>query len=317
MPEPATSTMRALVRDPSTDSGVRLADDVPVPQPASGEALVRIRTIGLNFGEVNSLVHELPAGTVPGWDAAGVVEVAAADGSGPPPGTVVVTHGPLGAWAELRAVPGHWLGAAPSDADPVELATLPVAATTALRALQLTGTLGKRILVTGATGGVGRFAVQLARRGGAQVIASTSSPHEHGARLRELGADEVVVHPRDAGGDLDGVVDLVAGDQLVAGYLGLRPGGVLVAVGHATVGDTVFPPGAFHAHNGLHDRSLVTFHLHGGKPLGDDFSMLAHEVAAGRLDAEVTWRGGWDDAATAFELIRSRRLRGKAVLEVR
>jgi len=147
-------------------------------------------------------------------------------------------------------------------------------------------------------------------------VASTSSPDEVGARLRELGAHQVVSHPREVQGRLDGVIDLVAGDQLVAGYLALKSGGALVAVGHATETDTTFPASAFHAHGELHDRRLVTFHLHGGSPVGDDLTLLATQVAEGRLDAEVTWRGPWQDFDTPFTLLRQRKLRGKAVLEV-
>ncbi|MFG2583429.1 zinc-binding dehydrogenase [Streptomyces malaysiensis] len=308
--------MAALVTDRTSRAGVTLVPDLPVPVPAPNEALVRIRAIGLNFGEVNTGIHVMDEGLVPGWDSAGVVEVAAADGSGPPAGSLVVTHGATGGWAEYRAVATDWLGVAPPETDPGALATIPVAAGTALRALQLTGTLGRRIMVTGATGGVGRYAVQLAHQGGAYVIAVTRSPDKHGERLRELGADDVVARPGDVDEPLDGVIDLVAGDHLVEAYVGLAPGGKLVAVGHATATETTFPVGAFHAHDGRHDRTLVTFHLHQGTPLGADLTLLARQIAARKLDAEVTWRDSWKNAEAAFAALRAGALHGKAVLDV-
>src|SRR6201995_5243067 len=103
--------MRALVSS-ATPPHVELAD-VPDPQPLPFEALVSVRAISLNRGETRRL-ETLEPGTVTGWDLAGVVVRAAADGSGPPEGARVVgLVNPPGAWAQRVAVPTHLLGAIP------------------------------------------------------------------------------------------------------------------------------------------------------------------------------------------------------------
>ncbi|WP_330229592.1 zinc-binding dehydrogenase [Nocardia sp. NBC_00508] len=95
----------------------------------------------------------------------------------------------------------------------------------------------------GPTGGTGRYAVQLARLGGAHVIASTGDPATHAPSLRELGAAEIISGPTDLEAPVDGVIDLVGGSQLVDAYQRLSEGGTVVAVGHAAGVDETFPFG--------------------------------------------------------------------------
>lgn len=175
----------------------------------AAQALVEVHAISLTFGELGFLEQMHKPGDVPGWDAAGVVVRAAADGSGPRPGARVTTAGWNGAWAELRAVDTSELADLPVDMDFGAASALPVAGVTALRAIRSLGSVvGRRVLVTGASGGVGGFAVQLARRAGAHVVASVSG-EGRGEGLHKLGAREVVVGLDAVSEPFHGVLDHV------------------------------------------------------------------------------------------------------------
>ncbi len=229
----------------------------------------------------------------------------------------MVTLGLAGAWARLRAVDTGYLGVAPEGTDPGALSTLPVAAGSALRALHRLGPLlARRILVTGATGGVGRFAVQLARRGGAYVIASTGAPDLRGDELRALGAHEVVDERLDFAEPVHGVLDVVGGPVLVRAYDKLAEHGTLASVGRSSDERETFLQSAFEGSRGRHNRSVTSFFLAGGQGLGPDLTWLAQQVAAGHLDPQIAWRGGWEDVATAAQALVGRKLHGKAVLDV-
>ncbi len=315
--------MRAIIADRQAPRGVRIAS-VPDPEPKPNQALVRIRAASLNFGEVATVAGVLPPGidrpddgALLGVDAAGIVERAAEDGSGPPAGTAVVTFGLGGAWAELRAVGTDSVGALPDGADLAAAAAVPGAGLTALRALQRANiTTGDRVLITGATGGVGRFAVQLARLDGAHVIACTSKPDVHGDELRRLGAAEVVSTPVAVDEPLNAVLDMVGGQQLVEAFRRLAPNSTLVAVGHSAEEDEVFVFGDLFGDGQRHDRALVTFHLSGCGDLGPDLARLAHAVAAGDVDPGVSWTGSWSTFDTAADQLLGRRLHGKAVITI-
>ncbi|QDY78214.1 zinc-binding dehydrogenase [Streptomyces qinzhouensis] len=307
--------MRALIVDRSAPGQLRIAD-VPDPVPAPHQALVRITAISPNPAEFRYILPGVPDGAVIGWDAAGVVERAAADGSGPAAGTPVTTLGLSEGWAELRAVDTALIGTVPEGADPGEMSTLPVSAGTALRALRKLGPLlGRRVLITGASGAVGRFAVQLAARGGAYVVAVARKP-ELAAELRALGADEVVTGPGGVTGPVDGVLDQVGGPDLAAYFGLLGEGGTLVLTGAASGGSTVFEPGALLADPARRDRAIVTFFEMSGDGIDRDLSWLAAEVAGGRLRPHIAVRGDWADATATLDAVRESRLAGKAVLDL-
>ncbi|WP_224392243.1 zinc-binding dehydrogenase [Pseudonocardia sp. ICBG1293] len=248
----------------------------------------------MNPGEVRALA-EAPAGSVHGWEAAGTVETPAADGSGPAAGAVVVTLGTGGGWAELRAVPTALLGTvrvedpAPGGApDHAALATLPIAGASALRALRDSGPLlGRRVLVTGATGGVGRFAVQLAALGGAEVLA-TARDAAAADTLRRLGATAVLTRPSELDAPVDAVLDTVGGPVLVEAFAALGSDGTLVSVGRASGRDAVLPADALLGDGSRHGRSIRTFFLLDGRPgLDRDLSRLAALLVRGGLRAAV------------------------------
>ncbi|MDN3356015.1 zinc-binding dehydrogenase [Actinomadura sp. DC4] len=288
--------MRALV------DGLRLTE-VDEPTPSDSQALVEVHAISLNFGE-------LAYGTFPGWDAAGVVITAAADGSGPPPGARVTTFGWNGGWAELRAAGTADLAVVPDGVDLGAASTLPVAGVTALQAVRRLGAvLGRRVLVTGASGGVGRFAVQLAARAGAEVVACAS----RGEGLAELGAAEVISGLADLAEPVFGVLDNVGGPLLAEAFALLEEGGSLQSIGKASGEATTIDFEAERLRGG--GRRLEPFTVR--TPFGPDLAYLAGLLADGGLDPQIGWRGPWERAAEAADALLSRRVRGKAVLDVR
>ncbi|MGW2228365.1 zinc-binding dehydrogenase [Streptomyces formicae] len=311
--------MKALTIDHSAPGHLALTE-VADPEPAAHQALIQVHSFSLNAGEVHHVVPEGEAGAVPGWDAAGVVVRAAADGTGPVAGTPVVTVGAEGAWAELRAVDTGMMGTVPEGADPGPISTLPVAAGTALRALRRIGPiLGRRVLVTGAGGGVGRFALQLAALGGAHVTALTSDPAK-AEGLRALGAHDVVTDPAALAHlePVHGAVELVGGAHLVAAHGALTENGVLVAAGHSSGDGERFPFGALFGNDRRHNRQIVTYYLlDDAVCLGADLTWLAALTARGDLDPQVALRTDWTRAAHAAAELAGRRVPGKAVLDIR
>ncbi|MEU1877496.1 zinc-binding dehydrogenase [Streptosporangium sp. NPDC020072] len=301
-------TVRAVVTDPRARAALRIAE-VADPEPRPGQVLIDVRHISLNRGEV-AFAGSLPPGTVSGYDASGVVARAAADGSGPAEGTRVVAFGP-GAWAQRVAVDTDAVAEVPDAVDLAHAAALPMAGVTALRALRTRPILGRRVLVTGAAGGIGRFAVQLAALGGAHVVASVGSA-ARGEGLTGLGAREVVVGLDGIDGSFDLILDNVGGAQLVAAWPLLAPGGDLQSIGWASEEPAVFAPGSLFFLG--RSRTISTFG--DATAFGPDLATLLGLAAEGRLSAEIGLRDTWERLAEAAEALLGRQVAGKAVLDV-
>jgi NADPH:quinone reductase-like Zn-dependent oxidoreductase len=304
--------MRALVSS-ATPPHVELAD-VLDPQPLPFEALVSVRAISLNRGETRRL-ETLEPGTVTGWDLAGVVERAAADGSGPHVGARVVGLMPSGAWAQLAPVRTDWLAELPDDVSFEQAAALPVAGVTALRALELGGfVVGKRVLITGASGGVGRFAIQLAKLAGAHVTGIARRTEG----LRELGADEVYAELETEGPDFDVALDAVGGPVLGAALQRVAPRGIVVSFASTVTEPVSYPTRAlFGRAPGARLYGLYVFSevQHTGT-CGSDLRRLAELIAAGKLDPQIALQLPWEGAGEAVQALMDRRVNGKAVLTV-
>src|SRR3954449_8611698 len=155
--------MLAVVNTPGGPEPVAIRE-VAEPEPKPHEALVAVHAFSLNRGELR-LFAARPEGWRPGQDIAGIVLRAAADGSGPTAGTRVVGLCDWHGWAERAAVPSHRVAPIADNVPFAAAAALPVAGLTALRTLRHGAPLlSKRVLITGAAGGVGNLAVQLAAR---------------------------------------------------------------------------------------------------------------------------------------------------------
>jgi len=304
--------MRALVAAPGRPGNIELRE-VDAPTAGPHEALVAVEAVSLNRGEVRAL-SSAAGGWRPGWDVAGVVVHPAADGSGPEEGSRVVGLVADGGWAERVAVRTNVLAPIPDALAFPAASTLPVAGLTALSALKRGGDLeGRRVLVTGAAGGVGRIAVQLASQAGAKVTAVVGSP-ERGAGLPTLGAAEVTVGmPTESGFDL--VLESVGGSSLAAALTLVAAGGTVVSYGNSSQEPTTFDVSRFYSKGGVTLYGLVLLHelVRTGSAVRD-LAYLAGLIATGRLDPQIGLTLPWQDAPAAIEALMGRPVAGKAVL---
>ena len=307
--------MLALAAAPGKPGGIMLRE-VDEPRLAPGVALVEVRASSLNRGECSAL-RTAQDGWRPGWDVAGVITEAAPDGSSQPNGTRVVGWVNGGGWAERTAVRSDHLAPIPKEMGFEEAATLPVAGLTAVGTLELGGPLaGKRVAITGAAGGVGRFAVQLAGVGGAHVTAVVGSP-ERGVGLLELGVDEVVIGLDPEGAAFDLLLESVGGASLAAAFTRVSAYGTVVSFGNSSNEPTTFDARSFYRRGGPSLRGFfVTHELLEGRMGTAELARLVEMVSSGRLRTEVDLLVPWTEAASAIDALLERRVRGKAVLAV-
>ena len=304
--------MRAIVADPEAEDGVAI-HEVAEPEPARSEALVDVHAISLNRGEMNRLTSAAP-GWRPGWDLAGTVRVAAL--SGPPAGSRVVGILAAGAWAERVAIRGDWLAELPADVSFAQAAALPVAGLTALRVLRLgPDILGRRVLITGAAGGVGRFAIQLARLGGAEVTAIVGSP-ERAAGLESLGAATVVTDLNQLEGRYDLILESAGGESLARLATMVHPEGSLVMFGNSSRQPSTFNVSDVYSGGAVRLQSFLIFYDLTRDPPARDLGYLAGLVADGHLDPHVADELPWEQMPGALRRLAGRTVPGKLVLTI-
>jgi len=312
------SQIKAVVVDPQA-AGRLVIGTVAAPTPAKDEVLIRVAAISLNRGEVNGAMNAA-AGARPGWDIAGTIEQAAADGSGPQQGARVVGFLPTGAWAELVAVPTHAVATLPESVTFAQAATLPVAGLTALYALEQGGSLlGRTVLITGASGGAGNFAIQLARAGGARVIGVVRQA-AHAESARAAGAHEVVVSDDGAAtaqyGPYNLIIDSVGG-KLLGTIMGqVAKGGTIVNFGTSAGSDVTFDLRRFFPVGGVNLYGFILFDEVTRHPAGQGLARLAALIADGRLTPHIDREAPWTEIATIARELLDRRYAGKAVLHV-
>ena len=301
--------MRALVADSSAPGRIALRD-VPEPQPAPGEALVTVRAFSLNRGEMRML-GTAADGWRPGWDFAGVLQTDIEHGPRAGARIVGIRHG--GAWAERITVSPEWIAELPNTVSFAQAAALPTAGLTALRILRLgPAILGRRVLVTGASGGVGRFALQLAHRGGAEVTALISSNSARSEGLRRLGADSVVSDVEQLRGRFDLILESVGGQTLGRLVTMLDQQGTLVMFGNSSGEITSFNVRDLYLDASIRLQGFELFF--GGDPFGRDLTYLVSLVEGRTLDPQLAGELPWEEMPKPLELLRNRDVAGKIAL---
>jgi NADPH:quinone reductase-like Zn-dependent oxidoreductase len=292
-------------------------EDAPRPEPAAGEVLVKVHAAGVNpvdwkirAGHLRSF-RDYPMPFILGWDFSGTIEEL---GPGAAPawraGEEVYARpdlGRTGAYAEYIAVRASEIQRKPKSLDHVHSAAIPLAALTAWQAIFDTGQLraGQRILIHAAAGGVGTFAVQLARGRGAYVIGTASKRNHH--FVKELGANEVIDYQttrfEDAVRDMDVVLDTMAGETRDRSWQMLKKGGILVSIlGQPSQEDA--------SRHGVRGAGIFV------QPNPAQLAELAGLADAGQLCPIIDTVLPLSEAARAHEMNQTLHTRGKIVLRV-
>lgn len=296
--------MKAIrLHHPGGAESLRL-EEIPTPVPDATEVLVRVHAAALTRDELSWPVDRLPA--IPSYELSGVV----VDGQGDLHGQAVYAltdFGRDGVAAEYSAVPVGQLSPKPESLTHTQAAAVPLPGLSAFQGLFDYGRLAKneRVLIHGGAGGVGAYAVQLARLHGAYVIATASTSRVETAR--SLGADEVIDHETTDFTTIDPVdlvFDAAGGDRLVRSPHVIEAGGRLVSVVEE-------PPMEACGKAGIE----ATSYLVENRP--DQLAELTKLADTGRLRVLVDRTYPLSDAVDAFRRLQTGEGHGKIVLTVR
>ena len=306
--------MKAVVAHEYGAPEVLKFEEVPRPEPKEDEVLVRVIASGVNPADPLTLSGKYARefGThlplIPGYDIAGVVEKTGAKVTNLKAGDAVYGYPTFGGgWAEYITVKQWEVAAQPKTLNFAEAAAVPMGALTAWQALVDTAQLhpGQTILVHGGSGGVGSFAVQIAKARGARVIATASTANQD--LLKQLGADVAIDYTKtrfeDVAKDVDAVLDPVGKETLARSYGVVKKGGIVMSL--------VARPDPVELEKRGIRGAAISVH-----PDAEDLAEIARLIDAGKIKPVVTEVLPLSEAIAAQRQAETHHTRGKLVLRI-
>ena len=306
--------MKAVVAHEYGAPDVLKFEDVPRPEPKADEALVRVIASGVNPADPLTLSGKyakefdthLPL--IPGYDIAGIVEKTGANITRLKIGDAVYGYPTFGGgWADYVTVKEYEVAPKPKSLNFVEAAAVPMGALTAWQALMDVAKLqpGQTILIHGGSGGVGSFAVQIAKARAARVIATASMANQD--LLKQLGADVTIDYTKtrfeDVAKDVDAVLDPVGKETLARSYDVVKKGGIVMSL-------VALPDRAQLAKRGIHGAAISVH------PDSGDLAQIAELIDAGKIKPVVTQVLSLSEAIAAQQQAATHHTRGKIVLRI-
>ncbi|MFZ1361977.1 MAG: NAD(P)-dependent alcohol dehydrogenase [Candidatus Nanopelagicales bacterium] len=325
-----SATMRAAVQHRYGPPSVLKSSEVAIPVPGRGEVLVKVSAASIHPGDyfvmtgqpyIVRLVFGLrrPRHGIPGRDLAGVVVAAGQDVTALRPGDEVFGWSTTGTLAEYACIPAEHLVPVPDNVSITGAATVPTSALTALQALRKIANVqpGQTVLITGASGGVGSFAIQIAKAFGAEVTGVCST---HNVELvRSIGADHVVDYTKTdftlTKERYDVILDNVEAQPLAATRRALTPTGILIP-NNGRGGRWLGPIRRI-----VKTRVLSGFTRQRLRPFASvekrqDLLTLADLLSTGQVTPVIDRSYSLDEAAEALRYISAGHTQGKVVITV-
>ena len=311
---PPAATMKAIVAHEYGAPEVLKYEDAPRPEPKENELLVRVIACGVNPADplvisgrfAKEFGTHLPL--IPGYDVAGVVEKTGAKVTKFKKGDAVYGYALFGGgWAEYAVLAENEAALKAKSATFVEAAAVPMGALTAWQGLIDTAklTAGQTVLIHGGSGGVGSFAIQIAKAKGARVIATASTANQD--LLKQLGADVAIDYTKtkfeDVAKDVDVVFDTVGRDTLARSYPIVKKGGIVTTI--------VARPDPAQLDKYRIRGSSVASH-----PDGNELAEITSLIEAGKIKPIVTEVLPLTDAVKASQQAETHHTRGKIVLGI-
>jgi NADPH:quinone reductase-like Zn-dependent oxidoreductase len=312
--ETPAATMKAVVAEEYGAPEVLKYKDAPRPVPKENELLVRVIACGVNPADplVISGVMAKQFGThlplIPGYDVAGVVETTGTKVTKFKKGDAVYGYALFGGgWAEFALLGENEAALKPKSSTFTDAAAVPLAALTAWQSLINVAKLeaGQTILIHGGSGGVGSFAVQIAKARGAKVIATASTANQD--LLKQLGADVAIDYTKtkfeEVAKEVDVVLDPVGRDTLARSYAVVKKGGIITTL-------VARPDQAQLDKYGIRGASIW------GKPDGNELAEITKLIETGKIKPFVSQVLPLTEAVKAAQQAATHHTRGKLVLKI-